>query len=68
MVEQEASVLRTRNQSLESEVDKLTAENKRLLFSQAKRTPHDKVSTLESKVRIIELEKQLEEAIKKVVS
>lgn len=66
VVEQEANVLRTRNQTLESENEKLMAENKRLQLTHVKKFPQDKMSSLETKVRIIELEKKLEEANKKV--
>lgn len=65
-VEQEATALRTRNKTLESDYERLMAENKRLLSSQSKKDPVNKLSALDTKVRVIKLEKELEDANKKV--
>lgn len=68
VVEQEATVLRTRNQTLESDYEKMMAENKRLLMSQSKKDPTNKLSALDTKVRVIKLEKELDDAHKKVIT
>lgn len=68
VVEQEATVLRTRNQTLESDYEKMMAENKRLLLSQSKKDPTNKLSALDTKVRVIKLEKELDDAHKKVIT
>ena len=59
VVEQEASILRTKTQELESECEKLNAENKKLSLSKAaasKRTTE--IKTLRERVK--ELEAKLE--------
>lgn len=68
VVEQEASVLRARNQTLESDNEKLTAENKKLMLTQVtKKTALERAASLDMKLRLSELEKKLEEANKQVV-
>ncbi|XP_054266429.1 myosin-2 heavy chain isoform X3 [Macrosteles quadrilineatus] len=65
VVEQEANVLRSRNTTLETENEKLLTENKRLSLTQAKKSPLDRTS-IDTKLRVVELEKKLEEANKKL--
>uniref|UniRef100_A0A1B6EGY0 Uncharacterized protein n=1 Tax=Clastoptera arizonana TaxID=38151 RepID=A0A1B6EGY0_9HEMI len=68
VVEQEASVLRSRNQNLESENEKLVSENKKLLLTQGtKKTAQDRANNLDSKLRVGDLEKKLEEANQKLI-
>lgn len=67
VVQQEAEVLRTRNQTLETDYERMMAENKRLLMSQSKKDPLNKLSALDTKVRVIKLEKELDDAHKKVL-
>ncbi|XP_075213027.1 uncharacterized protein LOC142319510 isoform X4 [Lycorma delicatula] len=68
VVEQEASVLRTRNQNLESDNEKLVAENKRMMLTRGtkKTSASDSSALIELKEKVNTLEKQLEEANKKV--
>lgn len=67
VVEQEANVLRTRNQNLESDNEKLVSENKRLLLTQgAKKSAQDRANNLDFKLKMGEMEKKLEDANQKV--
>lgn len=66
-VEQEASILRTKNQTLEMDYEKLLAENKKLQLSKgSKKGGLLNSSQFELKGKIAALEKELEEANKKV--
>ncbi|CAH0389369.1 unnamed protein product [Bemisia tabaci] len=66
-VEQEASILRTKNQTLEMDYEKLLAENKKLQLSKgSKKGGLVNSSQFELKGKIAALEKELEEANKKI--
>nr|XP_018902626.1 PREDICTED: centromere protein F-like isoform X2 [Bemisia tabaci] len=66
-VEQEASILRTKNQTLEMDYEKLLAENKKLQLSKgSKKGGLLNSSQFELKGKIAALEKELEEANKKI--
>lgn len=65
MIETEANVLRAKTQELESDNDKLSAENRRLTMLSSSRRSSSVERVNEAK-SLTTLEKQLEEANKKV--
>ena len=66
VIEQEAVVLRTKIQTLESENDKLAAENKQLQLQRIRKGPSEPESETELKMKIASLETKLAEANNKV--
>jgi predicted nucleic acid-binding Zn-ribbon protein len=67
VIEQEATVLRTKIQTMESDNEKLAAENKQLLLQRMKRGPSEAEYETELKEKITSLERELTEANNKVM-
>lgn len=66
MIEQEATILRTNIQTLESENEKLVAENKQLHLLRLKKGSTEKESEVGLKGKLTSLETELAEAYNKV--
>jgi DNA repair exonuclease SbcCD ATPase subunit len=66
VVEQEATILRTKTQTLESDNEKLAAENKQLHLQRIKKWPLEAENETALKVKITSLETKLTDAINKV--
>ena len=66
VIEQEAVILRTKTQTLESENEKLAAENKQLQLQRIRKGPSEPDNETELKIKIASLEAKLTDANSKV--
>jgi hypothetical protein len=66
VIEQEATILRTKTQTLESDNEKLAAENKQLHLQKIKKWPLENENETALKVKITSLESKLADTNNKV--